>query len=160
VRETRLDRFFDEHSRVLPAIRWTCTLGMTPFVGFTSVTLISGRPVPEWQFLTFYLSVISLVILPLILRWMKWSYRHTQRKMPESETPVNVRILRVDGSVIRCGTLRDPDADEGHIRAWLVIPLEGYRMRLDDQIEADAMPKNSHLYLPAVRRPPVYGHYN
>jgi hypothetical protein len=50
---------------------------------------------------------------------MRWPWRHREDVAPEG-----VRLVLNDGTVIRCGVLRDPDADHDGLTAWAAVPME------------------------------------
>jgi hypothetical protein len=115
------------------------------------VTLGAGNRAPRWA-LVLSGCVLLLSVPRLgakgIHRVMDWHRQHNVK------VPQNVRIHTVDGQVVRCGVLRDPDGDEGKYRAWIVVPLENYHVRVGDVLNMDAAPGNVVLTIPKSRLGP------
>ena len=66
----------------------------------------------------------------------------------DEQEPRGVRLIVPGGSVIACDVLRDEDADEGGVAAWMVVPREplpsdggGWR------IEVDLLPSMCALHI-------------
>lgn len=80
---------------------------------------------------------------------MRWFRR--QPKGPEQ--PRGVRIECEDGTVVRCGVVRDPSGDSGGNVHWIAHPLKPYVLKAGDKISIDLLPANASMSfsLPAER---------
>lgn len=124
-------------------------LAAVPFVMLTALELAHGEPVPWWQLALTVVYVASSVSPGLYRLYLRYQIRRLNRRLNRVGAPQNVRVECRDGRVIRCGILRDSRADEDGRKAFLVIPLEAYRVRSGDQICWDKMPFDVVLHVPA-----------
>jgi hypothetical protein len=135
-------------ARWIRALRFVSTMALMPNAVIVLLDEASGYSVAWWQVALCFVA-IGAVAEPAIFKGMTWGASRAPAKDPVA--PLNVRITCPSGRVIRCGVLRDPDADADGRMAWLVVPLENYQVRPEDLIRADAMPVDAILYAPGAR---------
>jgi len=133
--------------RWIRTLRFVSTMALMPNAVLVLFDETAGRPVAWWQ-VALCLAAIVSIAEPAIFKGMTWGASRAPAKEEEVSAPLNVRIECASGRVVRCGVLRDPEADLSGLKTWLVIPLENYHIRRGDTVKADAVPADAALFIP------------